>query len=259
MHSIKIIRIFNELITQIYNMENKIKELNKEGKTDMEISILLNIPYFKVGRVRNKLNLPVNSKHQNVYMTDIQEEAFIGTLLGDSTLVFKTKLSKYPSFQFSHTEKQKEYFNYKVNIFKNLMSKSKIHLLKSKFTSEEGVLVYGSYSYNIPSLLKYKKIFYPINKKVIPLEFIKNKFSELSLALLIYDDGCKDNLNYKLSTYCFERENVLEFSKFLYEKFNIKSTVHKNSVLYFSRQSTKIITKILQKYPVKNMQYKIIV
>lgn len=240
-------------------MENKIKELNKEGKTDMEISILLNIPYFKVGRLRNKLNLPVNSKHQNVYMTTIQEEAFIGTLLGDSTLVFKTKLSKSPSFQFSHTEKQKEYFNYKVNLFKNLMSKPKIHLLKSGFTSEEGVLVYGCHSYNIPSLLKYRKIFYPNNKKIIPIDFIKNKFSELSLALLIYDDGCKDNLNYKLSSYCFDRDNVLEFSKFLYEKFNIKSTVHKNSVLYFSRQSTEIITKILQKYPVENMQYKLIV
>jgi len=240
-------------------MENKIKKLNKEGKTDVEISNILNLPYYKIGRIRKKLQLSVNYKHENLYMSSQQEEAFIGTLLGDATLVFKTKGSRYPSFQFSHTEKQKEYFNYKVNLFKTLMGKPKIHLLKSKFTSEEGVLVYGIQSYNIPSLLKYRKIFYPNNKKIIPIDFIKDKFSELSLALLIYDDGCKDNLNYKLSTYCFERENVLEFSKFLYEKFNIKSTVHQNSVLYFSRQATEIITKILQKYPVKNMQYKIIV
>lgn len=240
-------------------MENKIKELHKEGKTDLEISNILNIPYFKIGRIRNKLKLPINSKHQTTIMNTDQEAAFIGTLLGDSTLVFKTKLSKYPSFQFSHTEKQKEYFKYKLEIFRELMSKSKTHILKSKFTPKNGVLVYSCHSYNIPSLLKYRNIFYPNNKKVIPVNFIKDKFTDFSLALLIYDDGCKDNLNYKLSTYCFDRQNVIEFSNFLYEKFNIKSTVHKNSVLYFSRQSTEIITNILKKYPVENMQYKLIV
>lgn len=74
------------------------------------------------------------------------------------------------------------------------------------------------------------------------------------------DDGCFDKKHntYKISTDCFDKENLKEFVKFLKEKFDLGFIIHTNNELYLRHKYNDNFTQILDKYNrCETMNYKI--
>lgn len=112
---------------------------------------------------------------------------------------------------------------------------------------------------NMKCLVEISDKFYINNTKVIPIDYIKDKFSELSIYCLIMDDGSYDiNTNsYIVNTQCFIKDNLEEFCKFLLEKFNLDFSIKSDNTLYLRHKSNYIMNNILQKYNTCNsMDYK---
>ena len=243
-----------------YN-DSQIIELHSSGLTDREIAEILGVTPNNLATKRRKLGLaPNKSKRDTHELTKEELEILVGTLLGDSTIRYVHNQCKYPNLTFTHGLNQEEYFNWITNKLTNL--KSSTGRYDSKYTRTNGKiaerLVYtGS---NMLCLKELRSVFYTEDgKKIIPIEYIKNIFSELSLYCLFMDDGSYDTSSdsYIINTQCFSRENLEEFVCLLYNKFGLDFNIKSDNCLYLKHSSNKRMYEILTSVnECKSMDYK---
>ena len=228
----------------------QIIELHSKGLTDKEIAEILGVTPNNMATKRRHLGLKPNKSIRDTYvLSEYEESLLIGTLLGDSTIRYVHNQCKYPNLTFSHNSNQKEYFDWLTSKLKNL--NSSINEYESAYIRTNGEIakrwVYTGK--NMKCLEKIYKIFYPNGKKIIPIEYIANKFTELSLYCLFMDDGSYDicTNSFIINTQCFSRENLIEFCKFLYSKFNLSFNIKKDNCLYLKHESNEIFKDILKR------------
>lgn len=241
-----------------YNKE-KILELYSEGKTDKEIAIELNysINSFATYR-RNQLNLSPNKPREIIELTNYEKSILFGTLLGDSCVRYTHDKCKFPSLSFTHCIAQKEYFIWKCEKLKKLISSYNEYKYNNHSYSKDETFMH-CIGKNMKCLCEIREKFYINNIKIIPIDFIKMYFDELSMYCLMMDDGSYDisSNSYILNTQCFSKENLEEFCIFLSEKLNLKFNIKKDNTLYLKHESNDIMIKILQKYnDCNSMNYK---
>lgn len=238
---------------------NKFEELFNEGLSDYTIAKELNMSpngiyshRMRHGYLR-EANLRLNT---SIEMTDFQKQVLIGTVLGDSSF----KLGEgcvSPSVSCAHGIKQKEYCEYKTEIFKSLGSKCSYH--KRNTVDERTGIYYEDYTMFIPAnteFLSYYREFYPNGKKVIPINLL-DQFTEVSLAFMFMDDGCKNESGYNIATNCFERENIAQFQEFLLSKFSINTSICANNSLYIKANSRNLFTYLISPYIIDCLKYKL--
>lgn len=237
-----------------------ILNLRSENKTNKEIAEIVGSSRTCIERTLTESGISYYNPLTEIELSQTQKEVLYGTLIGDSCVRYVQEYCNYPMLSFSHTGKQKEYFFKKYKIFENILSKKpQIRKVITNFTSKEGTEVCSAVGRNMKCLIPVREMFYVDNKKILPMcnEF-KDNFTEQSFYYLFMDDGCKDREGYILSTYCFDKENQEEFCKFLDNKFNIQCNIKKDLSLYIRRNSTDIVTDILNKYnDIESMNYKI--
>lgn len=240
-----------------------IRELHSKGMNDNEIARELNASVNGVRYVRKDiLGLPHNVKTYTI--TPEMDSIIVGTLIGDAWVGYVHKDCKYPKYECSHCEKQK---NYILTIHEKLEpimtptvveypEKEKIIRGKKSFSSKH----YSIGSRNCECLVPYQKAFYPEGRKIIPIEFIKNRFTDISLAYWFMDDGGKDkNSNsYILNTQWYTLENLQDFVKFLEEKFSLLFTIKKDRSLYLRHCCNELFTNLISKYITQDLQYKLL-
>lgn len=238
---------------------NKFEKLFKQGLSDYAIAKELNMSPDGVHshRVRHnyirKENLRINKA---IKLTSFQKQVLIGTMLGDSNM----RLSKNcvsPRVSCAHGVKQKKYCEYKTEIFKSLGAKCNYH--KRNVADKRNGIYYEDYTMSIPANPEfsfYYNSFYPNGKKIIPLNLL-NQFTEVSLAFMFMDDGTKTSNGYSVATMCFDKENIIEFKKFLANKYHIETTIHKNNSLYIKANSRNLFTHLISPYIIDCMKYKI--
>lgn len=232
-----------------YN-DSKIIELHSKGLTDREIAEILGVTPNNLATKRRRLGLSPNKSKRDTYiLSEYEESILIGTLLGDSTIRYVHNKCKYPNLTFSHGEMQKEYFDWLANKFTKL--KASTGLYKSAYIRTNGKVAkrWIFTGKNMKCLIKYFDIFYKNGKKIIPIEFIKNKFNELSLYCLFMDDGSYDTSSnsFIINTQCFSKDNLLEFCDFLKEKFNLSFNIKSDNCLYLRHISNEIFRDIISK------------
>lgn len=189
-------------------------------------------------------------------LTDLQKQILLGTLLGDASLI-KGKHCINPYLSCAHSIKQKEYCEYKTSFFENIGATCTYH--KRKIQDKRNGKYYEDYTMRIPTNLElsnWYSAFYKNNKKCIPFELFEY-FTPVSLAFMFMDDGCKINQTYAISTNCFSKEELLEFRKFLFNKFNIETSLFKSNVLYIKKCSSEHFTNLISPYICKCMKYKL--
>lgn len=243
-----------------YN-DSQIIELHSAGLTDREIAEKLGVTPNNLATKRRKLGLaPNKSKKETHKLTKEELEILVGTILGDSTIRYVHNQCKYPNLTFAHGLNQEEYFNWLANKLSNL--KSSTGRYNSKYVRTNGEiaerLVYtGS---NMACLKELRDIFYTKEgKKIIPIEYIKDIFSELSLYCLFMDDGSYDvsSNSYIINTQCFSRENLKEFVYLLHSKFGLDFTIKSDNCLYLKHSSNEQMYEILTSVnECKSMDYK---
>lgn len=119
-----------------YN-DSKIIELHSKGLTDREIAEILGVTPNNLATKRRHLGLSPNKSKRDTYiLSEYEESILIGTLLGDSTIRYVHNKCKYPNLTFSHSELQKEYFDWLANKFNNL--KASTGLYKSAYIRTNG-------------------------------------------------------------------------------------------------------------------------
>lgn len=189
----------------------------------------------------------------------------IGSLLGDGSLT-KAKNKQNSSYREGHSSKQKEYLLWKKNILeKNLDIVMRYNEYPHK--------IYKSITCRIESnahsyFTKLYKLFYPNHKKQLPFKFIEKYFNELSLAILIMDDGYVNWRNKTISeiTLCvsnFSDEEVLFLNQLLYSKFDLIGKISKQKnkypIIRFYGNSARKVIQLISPYvsKIECMKYKI--
>lgn len=250
----KVSRVDKELFLTYYN----------ELKSDSVIAKEMNIPSSTITYFRKKIMQlpPVGEIFQEEFrISKEQEEILIGTVLGDSCILYTHSQCRYPKITFSHSIKQREYFITKYNKLSSLMTSylerqyHKTITIKEKSCNVTPVLY--AIGKNIKLLKKYRDIFYIEGKKIIPIEFLQDNFTERSLAYLFMDDGCKNLDSINLNLHCFEIEELTFFKEFLYNKFNLKFIVKKDKAMYLRYESREIFYNLVLPYMVEDSLYKL--
>ena len=241
-----------------YN-EQQILELYSEGKTDKEIADFFGVTETAFACKRRRLGIPTHKNYmrENYIPTKSELAIIIGTLLGDATIRLVHNKCKYPNLTFVHSPKQEEYFNCKTNKLKLFCSSAKKYEDKNKLNKYGYKLVYTGM--NMKCLEEIRNIFYPNNKKILPIQYLKEYFTEESLYYMFMDDGSYDicTNSYIINTQCFTKENLLDFIKLLKEKFDLSFSIKADNCLYLKHESNKNLKNILIKYNECNsMQYK---
>ena len=240
---------------------NLIKELYLKGKNSTEIAKQLGYSPSSVNYARkNILNLP--PVLESICITKEQEEILIGTLLGDSTLGYTHSKCRYPKLTYSHSKKQELYALTKFQKLRIIMSSIKTRQYKTeaiicgkKCRVQPIVFAIGR---NCKCLVKYRNLFYnKEGKKIIPIEYLKEHFTEQSLAYLYMDDGCKNQKSYNLNLQGFSKQELLDFALLLNKKFNLEFIVKKDKTLYLRYNSIDKFEFLIKPYITEDMQYKI--
>lgn len=241
-------------------MEKDIISLHLAGLGNNQIASKLDCPYNKVWGTLKKNNLNTSqSKWTSVTLTELEESIVVGTLLGDASVLYRTKLSRYPSFSVTHSSKAEAYLDYKYSLLgKNLRLKKCEITQKVKGKEYKAAQIYSP---NLPCLKEYREKFYPNNIKIVPIEFIESKFTPLSLALLFMDDGTCDyrvtHSYYKIALDGLGYDEVVKFRDFLFRKFDLQTSVHKCGTLAIKAKSSDDFVDLIKPYMIDTMKYKL--
>jgi hypothetical protein len=242
-------------ISKINN--KKFEELFNKGLSDKIIAEKLNMSPDGIYSHRMRYNYKRENLNRNkaIKLSEFQKQVLIGTLLGDSSLIKRGNQNTKISCE--HCIAQKEYCEYKTKIFESLGAKC--YYAERKTVDKRNNKLYKSYVMSVPAnpeLNDWKNLFYINKKKVIPFNLFNN-FTEVSLAFMYMDDGSKTTNGYTISTNCFNKEELLQFRKFLFNKFNIETSLFKRNVLYIRAISKNTFTKLISPYFCNCMKYKL--
>lgn len=245
--------------SKISKIDNqKFEELFSKGLSDYAIAKELNLSpdgiyshRMRHGYLRD-INLRLNTAR---LLTDFQKQVLLGTMLGDASFKMGSG-SVNPSIQCSHGILQKEYCEYKTQIFEDLGAHCNYH--KRNIPDKRNGKLYEDYTMFIPAnpeLLSWYKAFYK-PKKVIPFELF-DYFTEVSLAFMYMDDGSKSKDGYCIATNSFTKDDIFKFRIFLMEKFKLETSMFKNHVLYIKKSSASVFTSLIKPHIIPCMQYKL--
>ena len=243
-----------------YNNE-QIFELHSQGLTDAEMAEIIGVGKNAMANKRAKLGLKPNKGKRYTYeLTNEEISILVGTLLGDSSVRYVYDGCKFPNLTFSHGENQEQYFEWKANKLKNLMSSKGCYLSNIIRVTGEITKRYVFTGSNMSCLVPIREYFYPNKIKIIPIEYLNKYFNELSLYCLYMDDGSYDitRNSFIINTQCFTREDLERFINLLYEKFGLKFNIKADHCLYLKHESNDLFKNILLKYnECPDMLYKI--
>lgn len=243
-------------ISKIDNVKEEFEKLFLKGLSDYKIAKILNIDHSTIFQYRKKHGYirPSLREAKTIPLTQDNIEILLGTLMGDSSL---SKKQINTRLTCEHGIKQKEYCKYKADLLSNLNINFKYN--KRKTADKRNGKYYESCilrSKSNKALNYLYDAFYHNNKKVIPFELLNN-FTAKSLAFMFMDDGYKISNGYALSTNCFTEEEIIKFRKFLFNKFNLETSMFKTHIIYIHKKSVKIFNSLVLPYICECMKYKL--
>lgn len=237
------------------NHDNIVKELHSKGIPDKEAYKQSGISYAQYLFVRKKLGLKYIAIKQEYKYSDRQKEILLGTMMGDGNISKSGKGIRIETYKINigHSHKQYKYFEWKVN---ELDLQGEIYCRKTM----KGY--WGLWSSSLPyeNLKYYYHMFYKDGKKVITKNML-DKLTPLSIAVWYMDDGTVSD-TYYICTQSFGKEGCEKIKNWLYNKYNIESTLNypkdeNQPVIRIKSSSRNEFTKIIESYILPEMRYKI--
>jgi hypothetical protein len=176
-------------------------------------------------------------------LSSIQEEVFIGGMLGDSGMEF-SKASKYPRMKIDRQFRDKKYLEWQFSIFKNLCTETAFKEIERYDARYDKINKQVSFRTRaIPAFKSYYEKWYPNKKKIVPLDLT---LTPLICAVWFADDGCvmhtgKKSLTLKIATDGFGYKGAKFLSDQLESILDCKFPIYKKGTdkLWFIKASTK--------------------
>lgn len=225
-----------------------IRQLVNERLTDKEIAKKVKATKSTIAVIRKDI-LGLSSWRDTVELTDRQKSIIVGTVFGDSFLSNEGN----SRIVFAHSIKQQNYFMWKYNELKSLMSSFSISERKRLENYHTEI---RANPIKLKVLNKYREMFYINNIKTITPENI-SLLDELGLAVFFMDDGGKADTTYNICTNNFSAEGCKLFQSHLLNKWNIETTLNAKNVVRIRMKSRNLFTSIILPYIVPSMMYKI--
>jgi LAGLIDADG DNA endonuclease family len=224
-----------------------------EGLSPKKIAILFNVSPAAIYKRIDAFGIPrinrVCARYKamvDLFTADLGD-IIIGSLLGDGHIEVSNKSARYEE---SHSIKQKEYVDWKLEAFGKLVS------YKHFGTARLGDKSFGTYSFKSlshPNFLLFHALFYA-EKKIIRPSLIDHLTPKV-LAVWVMDDGSlhKSNNRIRISTDCFVYEHQLSLRGMLKSKFDIVPNIftdHRtgNHYLEFNSKESKKLSGIIAPY-----------
>ena len=182
-------------------------------------------------------------------------------VLGDGYL--QPTGAKNARLRLEHKEAHKEYLLWKTRFVPQLFQ-GKPTFLKRLHPKTKRTYSYARQQSNAsPVLGKLRKLFYPNGKKRIPEDLGRFLRDDIAFVIWFYDDGYfypRDKCSYLYLGRVTEAEAKIA-SEAIKIRFGIQSAVldkkNKGFALYFSREESKRVKSLVEKYYVPVMAYKI--
>lgn len=241
-----------EKVLSLISDKYTIPKLSKYFK----VSVAAMTRFIKINNISIEDGRYLVSVKEDIELTFEEEQVLIGGLLGDSWIGYPRNNKNFNVCgSFTHCLEQEEYCNYKYNILKRLCSKPVYHNKYDKRFDKRYQQIFCKINAH-QVLRKYRELFYPNDKKIVPIELL-NKLEGLGLAIWFMDDGTKCGKSYQLCTNAFSLEDLYNIQDFFLNKFYIKTTIRKDNTLYIRRESTNLFIDLIEEYITNDMLYKL--
>lgn len=187
-------------------------------------------------------------------------QVLIGTLLGDRHL---EKRGDGIRAKFEQTNRNVEYLMWFHKFFalQGYCSEQTPKLFKQ---IKKNNFVYHGYkfsTYSFSSFYWLYEAFYNKNKvKHLPIELFSELLTPLALAIWFIDDGSVLGKGFKIATSCFEKEELDELCLFLYKKYKLDCSLHKDKnyfSIYIKSTSAHTFAKLVEPHMINSMKYKL--
>ncbi len=200
---------------------------------------------------------------------------FVGCLLGDGCIAQFTRNTGKAHYFEGHSKKQEKYLQWKLDVIAESMNvATSIRDVTVTVKGKEYKVVHGR-STSSKYFGKLHQLFYgeeKKDKKRIPIEFVRRHFTELSLAILMLDDGyiqfnnkAKGNnpTSAEIAICGFTFEDQTELVKIIEEKTGIRFNLRKlnkgkyNRLRITGKEATQKLIEIMRPYITDDTLYKI--
>ncbi|MEA3463665.1 MAG: LAGLIDADG endonuclease [Patescibacteria group bacterium] len=192
------------------------------------------------------------------YISNLQAQIIIGSLLGDGRLECRSK-SGNARLRMHHGEKQKEYLFWKYDIFKNITTCKPRRITWEDKKRNVCCVSWYFHTLTLKELRDFHLLFYKEGKKVLPSNLYK-LLTPLALAVWTMDDGdnSKNSLRYNIQS--FNRNEQELIKRILKRKYDINANLNKDRNNYRLRvdlESTQRLIRIIQPFIIPSIKYKI--
>ena len=193
-------------------------------------------------------------------LSAIQRDILVGTILGDAFLQKTGK--KNARLRLEHGIDQKDYLLWKVKNLQQLFQGKPKYLKRAHPISGETYEYLRHQSQSMPELGKWRNVFYPEGKKIIPENIEELIRSPRTLAVWYMDDGCyyrRDRVSYLYLGNAARREAELA-SRALRNRFSLSAKVlakKKGFALYFSPSETRKLALLIEKFVIRLLSHKL--
>lgn len=247
--------------------KEKLKDLYiTKRKTAYEIAEMFDVNRTIVSGWLKEYDIDINPKQRKyelinkVPFTKEQKDLIVGIVLGNGCIAKHGIKNKSYRLIVEHYERQKDFLMWKKDILGNF-----VNVINKREDKKKNSIIYSFTTATHNGFKFYRDLFYDGNKKVIQDELI-NHISPLSLAAWFLDDGTLvKNVNMKLSTNSFTKEENEKLQWMLKYNFDIRSKVceytRNNKKYYymsFNKRNSLKMTEIIAPYSIECMQYKLI-
>ena len=213
---------------------------------------------------RKKFGMPARkradlyTKEALLMFNDEQEQILLGSVLGDGCIMSRT--SRNPIYTECHSIHQMEYLSWK--------QKRMYPFMRDLEIGHKGTAVMMR-SRALPQLGFYRNVFYPNNKKIVPVEILE-WLDDLALAVWFMDDGTvsqRDTM-FSIATCSFDARTNGMLQGWLATKYKLWFTVswakgggYNKDGLYpylrLQKECSRRFIEIIEPHIVPSMRYKL--
>ncbi len=251
---------------------NKAISLLAEGATFEEIAGYMGCSIIVAKRRLKELGLTKTQNHAEKYkywdveLTNSQKQLIIGSVLGDGTI------AKQGAYSCSHSVKQKEYHEHKLEVLSSIHSGKFQHAIhKSKgVNGEHHESLHFTTGCN-KFCTELRQIYYPNGVKIFPYEFLYKHMTEKALAYWYMDDGtaCLDDRyisgssGLEIITLGYSHKEQQHMKELFKEKFGLVSKiVYRNDkdgyIQKFPTIETTKLIDLIRPHIVPSLMYKVV-
>lgn len=200
---------------------------------------------------------------------------FVGSLLGDGGIAQYSKNTGKAYYIEGHSKKQEQYLKWKLAVISNSMNVTTVTNDVTMNVKGKTYQAVNGRSHASKYFGKLRKIFYAEErggKKIIPIDFVRRHFNEMSLAILMLDDGhiafgrdSKDHnpICAEVAICNFTRSEQEELIKIIEEKTGFKFKLRPLNKGKYQRlrlhgkNEIKRLIEIMRPYVTEDTKYKI--